>query len=325
MRHKLSRSITRDEVNAYHHAGVVLLRGVLDLATVNLLRRCIDDGVKSIGTSWAGYDLTSLTRAYVTQDDASIAAASAGQHDVSGIVGYIRQSGKDLLLDTVSDEPKGSFFLDTALASRHDHFRRLIMAGPFAEIAGALLGSNEVRYFGDQLFVKEPQTRERTAFHQDATYFNIEGDDCCVLWVPADPVNLENGALQYVRGSHRDGRYYAPNVFVAQTPLPGAVGDPVPDVEGHPEDFDVVNFDTEPGDLVVHHYRTLHGAGGNLSRYQVRRAASIRYVGDDIRFKTRPGAPTQLHQQGGLTEGDVLDCPDFPVVWRREEQRERAA
>ena len=59
MRLKLSRPITPDEVNAYHQAGVVLLRGVLDLATVNLMRRCIDDGLKSLNASPAGYDLTS--------------------------------------------------------------------------------------------------------------------------------------------------------------------------------------------------------------------------------------------------------------------------
>lgn len=324
MRPKLTRPITPDEVNAYHTAGVVLLRGVLDLSTVNLMRRCIDDGVRSLGVSPAGYDLTRLTSAFEKQDGAQLASEDGGQHDISGIMEFIRSSGKDLLLDKPK-QAKGSFLLDTALASRHESFRKLIMAGPIAEIAGALLRSDEVRYFGDQLFVKEPQTRERTAFHQDATYFNIEGDDCCVLWVPADPVTLQSGALQYVRGSHRDGKLYNPNVFIAQTPLPGASEDhTVPDIEGHPDDYDLVHFDTEPGDVLVHHYRTLHGAGGNLSRYQVRRATSIRYIGDDIRAKARPAAPKQLHLQSSFDDGERLSGPDFPVVWQRPRTAEAA-
>ena len=72
------------------------------------------------------------------------------------------------------------------------------------------------------------------------------------------------------------------------------------------EDYDLVHFETEPGDVLVHHYRTIHGAGGNTTRYQVRRAASLRYCGDDIRFKTRPWAPKQLHHTHRLDDGDPL-------------------
>jgi ectoine hydroxylase-related dioxygenase (phytanoyl-CoA dioxygenase family) len=142
-----------------------------------------------------------------------------------------------------------------------------------------------------------------------------------VLWIPVDPVTLESGTMLYVRGSHRDGKLYQPNVFIAQTPLPGAEGDPLPDIEGHMDDYDIIHFDVEPGDVIVHHYRTIHGAGGNHSRYQVRRAASLRYCGDDIRFQTRPWAPRQLHHTTRLNEGDHLSGPDFPVVWSRDAQK----
>ena len=218
----------------------------------------------------------------------------------------------------------GSFLLDTGIAARLREFRRFALNGAAPEIAANLLGGEQVNFFGDQIFVKEPQTRERTAFHQDATYFEIEGDQCCVLWMPVDPVTLENGAMMYVRGSHRTGKLYQPNVFVSQAPLPGAQGEMVPDIEGHMDDYDLVHFEVEPGDVIVHHYRTVHGAGGNSSRYQVRRAASIRYCGDDIRFQTRPWAPRQLHHTQKLSDGDRLGPPDFPVVWRRRQDQKAA-
>ena len=320
---KLARSITKDEIAAYNVAGVVLLRGILDLGSVNTLRRCIDEAVNTMGQSPSGYDMSALTRAMENDDWQKLQAASGRQHDVAGIVEYIKSSGKPLLFDEAK-AGKGSFLLDTGIAARLRDFRRFCTAGAVPEIAGALLDSEEAKFFGDQIFVKEPQTRERTAFHQDATYFEIAGDQCCVMWIPVDPVTLEGGVMQYLRGSHRDGKLYQPNVFVTQTPLPGAQGEPLPDIEGHMSDHDIVHFDVEPGDVIVHHYRTIHGAGGNHSRYQVRRAASLRYCGDDIRFETRPWAPKQLHHTQRLSDGDPLSDPDFPVVWTRRRAQEAA-
>ena len=89
-------------------------------------------------------------------------------------------------------------------------------------------------------------------------------------------------------------------------------------------DYDIVHFDVEPGDVIVHHYRTVYGAGANTSRYQVCRAASLRYCGDDIRFQTRPWAPCQLHHTTHLNDGDPLGGPDFPVVWRRRPDQQAA-
>lgn len=320
---KLARPITPDEAAAYNVAGVVLLRGILDLPTVNSLRRCIDQAIETIGQSPAGYDMTMLTRAAEEENRKVLEASSEGQHNVAGIVDYIKASGKQFLYDR-PEEAKGSFMIDTGISARMREFKRFILNGPGPEISAALLNSEKVNFFGDQIFVKEPGTRERTAFHQDATYFEIDGNQCCVLWIPVDPVTLETGTMQYVRGSHKDGRLYQPNVFVAQTPLPGAQGEVLPDIEGHMADYDIVHFDVEPGDVIVHHYRTVHGTGGNHSRYQVRRAASLRYCGDDIRFQTRPWAPRQLHHTTRLNDGDPLGGSDFPVVWRRRQDQQAA-
>ena len=316
---KLARPITPDEVAAYNVAGVVLLKGVLDLKTVNTLRRHIDEATDTLHDSPAGYDLTAITKATQTNDTTSLTEQSSGQYDIAGFVDFIRASGKPLLLD--AEEAKGKFSLDTGVASRLQGFRQLCLKGALPEIAAALLRSRQVNFFGDQIFIKEPQTRERTAYHQDAPYFEIEGDQCCVMWVPADPVTTKNGGMRYVRGSHK-GQLYAPNLFISEARMPGSEGDLCPNPEEDPEKHDLVEFAVEPGDVLVHHYRTIHGSGGNLSRYQVRRAASVRYCGEDIRFRTRPGVPPQVHHVGPkLNDGDRLAGPDFPVVWQEQEQQ----
>ena len=313
----LARPITPDEVAAYNNAGVVLLKGVLDLRAINLVRRCIDSAISTLGESANGYDLTELASAYEKFDQETIDRRSDGQHDISAIMNHMRSCGQPLLQDDIEAQAPGSFFLDTALSARLREFRRFALRSAAPEIAGALLNSNTVRFYDDQIFVKEPSTPQRTAFHQDASYFPVTGDQCCVLWIPVDPVPLQNGGMLYVRGSHRDGKKYAANVFLTQAALPGSEGEDLSRIETNPEEFDLIHFDVEPGDVLVHHYLTVHGTCGNSSRYQVRRAAALRYTGDDIRYCHRPGVPKRLHHTHQLKDGDPLDHSDFPVVWRR--------
>jgi ectoine hydroxylase-related dioxygenase (phytanoyl-CoA dioxygenase family) len=96
-------------------------------------------------------------------------------------------------------------------------------------------------------------------------------------------------------------------------PIPGTEGDLVPDVDAL-DGADVVTFATVPGDVVVHHARTLHAAGGNTSAATRRRAISVRYCGDDARVRLRPGAPRKPYQHH-VVDGAVLDSDDCPVVW----------
>lgn len=321
MSHQIVRAVTQDEIAAYRQAGVVLLKGILSLESVNKMRRAIDHVVNDLDSSPSGYDFTKVLRATAENDIDQLRAMSEGQYDLEAIMDYVISTGKPLLADDGSEAQDGAYLIDTGIAAKLDSYRQLCVTGALPEVAGQLLQSETVRFFGDQVFVKEPKTPGKTAFHQDATYFEIEGEQCCVMWVPADPVTLENGAMMYVRGSHRDGTLYKPNVFISQAPLPGSEGADLPDIENNLDDYDIVHFDVEPGDVLVHHYRTIHGTGGNQSRYQVRRAASIRYCGDDIRFKERPWAPPQLHHTSRLNTGDPLSGPDFPVVFRKAPQK----
>jgi len=275
---KLARLITPDEIAAYRQAGVVLLRGVLELASVNALRRCIDEAVNSMPARCAGDELGAPT--------------PAGNESAEG------------------------FLFEAGAGARLRDFRRFMISGAAPEIAAGVLGGNRVNFSGDQIFVKEPGAAARTAFHQDASQLDITGEQACVLWIPVDPVTMQSGTMMYWRGSHKSGALYKP-------PMADAPLEPLPDLDNNFEQYDVVHFDVEPGDVIVHHYRTVHGAGGNLSRYQVRRAASLRYCGDDIRFQARPWAPRQIYQTQ-LSDGDPLGGPDFPVVWRRRQDQQAA-
>jgi ectoine hydroxylase-related dioxygenase (phytanoyl-CoA dioxygenase family) len=170
-----------------------------------------------------------------------------------------------------------------------------------------------VRLYEDSVLVKEPGTQEKTGFHQDMAYFHLEGDLVCTTWVPLDVVTAEMGAVRFVAGSHLDDTKYRPSMFVSELAIPGTEGAEVPDYDKQVGEARIISFDTAPGDLTVHHARTIHAASGNLSRTQRRRAISVRYTGDNTRFKVVAGSPMKDHHSS-LVEGELLNDA-CPLAW----------
>jgi ectoine hydroxylase-related dioxygenase (phytanoyl-CoA dioxygenase family) len=184
-------------------------------------------------------------------------------------------------------------------------------------IAAAILRASKLNLWEDSVLVKEPSSGERTAWHQDLSYFHVSGDQLCTTWIPLDEADAETGAMSFVHGSHRWPDVYQPNLFVTAQAIPGTLGGDVPDVDAMAErgEVELVQWSLAPGDVSVHHARTLHASGANRSADRWRRAISIRYCGDDARYCFRPGAPRKPHH-AEVREGDVLDHARCPVVWR---------
>ena len=83
---------------------------------------------------------------------------SDGQYDLEAIMDYVKSTGKPLLADENSDQREGAYFIDTGIAAKLNSYRRLCVSGVLPEVAGQLMESNTIRFFGDQVFVKEPNT-----------------------------------------------------------------------------------------------------------------------------------------------------------------------
>lgn len=315
---KSSFSLGEQDAQTFRRDGVVCLRGVLEPEEVRRLAAAIDRATERLWDSPSGYDVTSIASAIWESSSGTIEGQNSSQYQLDDMARFVRASGAPPLFDPDAERvgSKGRFLIDTGVCSRDGCLRDLAVNSALPEIAARLLGSEKVNFYDDQIFVKEPGTKQRTAYHQDCNYFNLTGEMGCVMWAPADKVTKASGGIRYVRRSHLWGKLFKPNVFLSRTPFPGSEGEELPDIEGHEDAYDIVYFDVEPGDVIVHHFRTVHGGGGN-STASMRRAASLRYCGDDIRFYLRPGAPAQPHHRHGLKNGDPLDCEQFPVVWPR--------
>lgn len=217
----------------------------------------------------------------------------------------------------------GRFYGDFFLWRSNDEFRDFIFHSPLSQIAQRVLRSQKVNFFYEHLLVKEPGTAARTPWHQDLPYWCIGGWQIASIWVPFDRATPDNGAVTYVRGSHLWGKEYRPRSFGSRPRESEAETNELeeaPDIDARPQDFDFVTGILEPGDVFVHHARTLHGAPGNASSTQRRRALATRWAGDDAYFNDRPGNFLQgakfrdLRSLAPTENGQPLDSELFPVI-----------
>nr|WP_064494655.1 phytanoyl-CoA dioxygenase family protein [Pseudomonas chengduensis] len=214
--------------------------------------------------------------------------------------------------------------MDIFLWKRIDALRDLVYYGPFARWAQQLMGSQQVRFFYDQMFVKEPGTDAPTPWHQDLSFWPISGEQICSFWIPCDPVNRENSGLLYVKGSHK-----WPQRFKAISPDYVAAiiderMDDIPDINAHPERYELLDWDMEPGDILMFHPLTLHGSYGNQSRTRRRRALALRWVGDDVVYA--PSAKRMpIHFEHCSVPGGPLQGAAFPRILPEMDPHERAA
>ncbi|MGF6695251.1 phytanoyl-CoA dioxygenase family protein [Metapseudomonas resinovorans] len=215
------------------------------------------------------------------------------------------------------DDP-GWFFEDFCNWRDIEEYRRFIFESRVGSVAAQLMGGGSARLYHDHLLVKEPNTRQRTPWHQDQPYYNVDGKQNCSMWMPVDPVARES-TLEFVAGSHL-GPWLMPRSFLdnqARWFPEGSLAD-LPDIEADRSRWNILGWELEPGDAVFFHMLTLHGSGG-VSGKRRRRAFSLRFLGEDMRhasrsWKTSPEFPGLIDQ---LPDGAPMEHPLFPVLWPR--------
>lgn len=206
----------------------------------------------------------------------------------------------------------GRFFGDFFVWRQDEDFRQLALNSALPRLARQLMQSTKVNLLWDHILIKEPNTNVETPWHHDQPYAWCNGTQNCSFWVSLDHVTPESGAVEYIRGSHRWGKWYEAVSFNPNRNYSSGEFENLPDIEGHRSDYDIVCFETQPGDVVAQHLLTLHHAQGNATSRR-RRAVAVRYAGDDATFAVRRRSPP-LPLTVGLKHGDPLDSDLFPVM-----------
>jgi ectoine hydroxylase-related dioxygenase (phytanoyl-CoA dioxygenase family) len=218
---------------------------------------------------------------------------------------------------SAADDP-GRFFEDFRRWGDVPAIEQLARRSRLPAIAAALLGSATVRLYHDHVLVKEGGTLQRTPWHQDQPYYNVEGPAMSGVsaWIPVDPVP-EAGCLELVAASHR-GPWLMPRTFLtgeAKWFPEGALVE-MPDIEADRAAYDIRRYELVPGDAVLFDFLTVHGAPGFPFSGR-RRVLSLRYLSQEARHAPRRWrtSPPFEGLDDDLPDGAELDHPLFPVVW----------
>jgi ectoine hydroxylase-related dioxygenase (phytanoyl-CoA dioxygenase family) len=165
----------------------------------------------------------------------------------TGIAGITENMAAPSERANVASRPEdpGYFIEDFCNWQTNSHYRDFIFNSSAAAVAGLLMGSNEVRLYHEHLLVKEPNTKQKTPWHQDQPYYNIEGSQNCSMWAPMDPV-ARSATLELVAGTHK-GPWLMPRSFMtneARSFPDGQLAD-LPDIEADRSAFDIVGWQLE--------------------------------------------------------------------------------
>ncbi len=209
----------------------------------------------------------------------------------------------------------GCFPSDTFVWANISAFRKFMTDSPAPQAAAAIMASGKVNLLFDQILSKEPATSTETMWHHDATYWPVQGDQICTMWLALDPVTAANGAVEYVKGSHRWGQRFKAKAFVGDGRYKEDLPE-VPDIGAERDKHDIVYFELEPGDCVIHHGLLVHGALGNTTKDKRRRGYVTRWCGDDVTYYPRPDIQRMLYDPD-IPSGGSIDCQLFPVLWPR--------
>jgi ectoine hydroxylase-related dioxygenase (phytanoyl-CoA dioxygenase family) len=214
-----------------------------------------------------------------------------------------------------ADDP-GAFVEDFCRWREIPQIEQLALHSRVPAVAAALMATAQVRFYHDHVLVKEGGTAQRTPWHQDQPYYNVDGHGISA-WIAVDPVPAD-GSLELVAGSHR-GPWLMPRTFLhrqARWFPEGSLAE-LPDIDADPGAFSIRRFALQPGDAIFFDFLTVHGAPGFPYRSRRRRILSLRYLAADARHAPRswPTSPPFDGLDAELPAGAAMDHPLFPVVW----------
>jgi len=217
----------------------------------------------------------------------------------------------------------GNFYYDSMMWRFDPEFRAFAEQSPAAEIAGCVMGATSVRFFYDQLFVKEPGTLDPMPWHHDLPYWPFRGKQVCSIWLAIEDVTATGSGVEFVAGSHTWGKWYRPELpYDDNRKYQGLELEPCPDfgLRRGEAGLRFLTWDMQAGDCLVFSALTVHGSGGNTAMTHRRAALSTRWLGDDAVWDPRPATATYYYEPDGvgLKAGERAGGRHFPELWRRD-------
>ena len=205
------------------------------------------------------------------------------------------------------------FFDDYCNWKRINEYKDFFFKSNIANVASQLMQSKKVNIFHEHVLIKEPGSTKKTPWHQDQPYYCVNAKDNCSFWIPLDPIQ-KNVCPEFICGSHKWNKQFIPTKFKGYSyTKQDDEFEKIPDIDNNRENYKIVSWILDPGDVIAFNFSTVHGAPGNNSNNR-RRAFSARFIGSDATFIKRKGETSPPFPEIELKDGDKMDSPTFPIV-----------
>ena len=234
----------------------------------------------------------------------------------AGIDACIEMMGDRLVTGKMADKLKGrqdsyykNLFLQKINLWRINKTILDLFINPaLGEMLCTLADIDGIRVFHDQLLEK-PAWGNPTSWHLDNPNWIFHSCDAVSMWIALTDVNVQNGCMYYMPGSHKAAAFDRKGEF---SPNVGAIFEQYPEWK----DKDPVPVILSPGDVALHNGMMAHAAGPNMTP-RPRRAMTCAFMPDGAIFSGVQDILTDDYA-ATLKVGDVLDNDEeLPLLWRR--------
>ncbi len=231
-----------------------------------------------------------------------------------GFEKVLKEPGPHARENVNNDE--GRFFEDYCNWHRITEFEKFAKESPAAQIVAEATESKCIQLFHEHIFFKNPGTVKETPWHQDMPYYCVDGNDTGSFWIPLDPVTKKN-SLQVLLGSHKLSKLVRPTKWSNNKPWYKDDDNfmNMPDIKLMKEN--ILKTEMSLGDAILFNFKVLHSSPGNTENIP-RRAFSMRFIGDDVRYVDRGGETSPPFKDIDLKIGSKMRKDWFPVVWKEQ-------
>jgi len=130
----------------------------------------------------------------------------------------------------------------------------------------------DILVWTSRFFLKDPHQQDGAAWHQDATYFDLEPPEMVTPWVALSDAPIESGCMEVIPGSPNLGQLQHQS-GIAKSSL-NLGGQAIVDAF---DDSNTIFGALSVGEMSIHHCRLVHRSGGNDCDFR-RMGLAIPYI-----------------------------------------------
>jgi phytanoyl-CoA hydroxylase len=227
------KALTQEQINAFWSDGFLRVGRILDDAELELLR---------------------------SEYDREFDLARSGQSSFRNL------AGKQTDELEAAGKPQQQMLQIMQMCERNIHFRRLVYHDRILDVIEDLIGPN-IQLFHDQALYKPAFHGGPVHWHQDNAYWQCTPSNLVSAWLTLDDVDEENGAMQFLPGTHLRPVEHERSQTSSSLLDSGSEVDPSKKVV----------VDLPAGGIAIHHCQTLHHTAPNTTSRQ-RRAFAIHFM-----------------------------------------------